>query len=180
MSTVTITAGHSNVDPGAVNKTTGDRESDIVRDMRNMVVSYLTKAGIPVKSDGDGLRNASLSEAVQLIKGSKIAVEFHCNASTNATARGTEALSKPKDKDVSQRLCAAVSSVLHTGLRGDAGWKPEDSGQHSRLAYVSNGGIILELFFVSNPVELDSWKAKKWLVAKAVSTVIEDYYNDLF
>ena len=173
MSVVTITAGHSNTDSGAVNTVTKDKESDIVRDMRNMVCHYLNRdTSIVVRSDGDGLRNASLSEAISMIHGSDLAIEFHCNASTNTTARGTEALSKPKDREISQRLCAAVSVALGTKLRGDLGWKPENSGQHSRLGFVSNGGIILELFFLSNLIELDAWKAKKWLVAKAVANVI--------
>ncbi len=57
-------------------------------------------------------------------------------------------------------------------VRGDNGWKPESSGQHSRLAYVSNGGIILELFFISNDAELETWNLKKWLIAKAVADVL--------
>jgi len=60
-------------------------------------------------------------------------------------------------------------------LRGDKGWKPENSGQHSRLAYVSNGGIILELFFISNDAELEIWKQKKWLIGKAVAEVLAEY-----
>lgn len=30
------------------------------------------------------------------------------------------------------------------------GFEPENSGQHSRLGYVREVGIILELFFISN------------------------------
>ena len=60
-------------------------------------------------------------------------------------------------------------------LRGDKGWKAENSGQHSRLAYVSNGGIILELFFISNDEELSIWKQKKWLVGKAVAEVLMEH-----
>jgi len=60
-------------------------------------------------------------------------------------------------------------------LRGDKGWKAENSGQHSRLAYVSNGGIILELFFISNDEELSTWKQKKWLVGKAVAEIITEH-----
>ncbi|MEG2634920.1 MAG: N-acetylmuramoyl-L-alanine amidase [Acinetobacter sp.] len=169
---VTITAGHSNTDSGAVNGS--DRESDIAQDMRNIVAYYLRAKGISIRTDGEGKGNAPLSQAVKLIAGSKIAVEFHCNAGPK-TAKGVEALAQPKDKLVSQKLCAAVSSVIGNPLRGDKGWKPENSGQHSRLAYVSNGGIILELFFISNDAELDIWKQKKWLVGKAVAEVLAEY-----
>lgn len=172
MNIVTITAGHSNTDSGAVNGS--DRESDIAQDMRNIVAHYLRAKGINIRTDGEGKGNAPLSEAVKLIKGSKIAVEFHCNAGPK-TAKGVEALAQQKDKLISQKLCQAVSSVMGNPLRGDKGWKPENSGQHSRLAYVSHGGIILELFFISNDAELEVWKQKKWLVGKAVSEVLAEH-----
>ena len=170
---VTITAGHSNTDSGAVNGS--DRESDIAQDMRNIVAYYLRAKGISIRTDGEGKGNAPLSQAVKLIAGSKIAVEFHCNAASSKSAKGVEALAQPKDKLISQKLCQAVSSVMGNPLRGDKGWKPENSGQHSRLAYVSGGGIILELFFISNDAELDIWKQKKWLVGKAVAEVLVEH-----
>ena len=170
---ITITAGHSNTDSGAVNGS--DRESDIAQDMRNIVAYYLRAKGINIRTDGEGKGNATLTQAVKLSKGSVVAVEFHCNASSSKTAHGIEALAQTKDKVISQRLCAAVSSVMGNVLRGDKGWKPENSGQHSRLAYVSNGGIILELFFISNDEELKIWKDKKWLVGKAVAEVLANY-----
>lgn len=174
MKIVTVTAGHSNKDPGAIN---GKRtEADIVTDMRNMVVSYLNKAGITTRTDGTNTTNLPLGTAIQLVKGADVAVEFHCNAGP-ASARGVEALSQPKDKALSQALCAAVNDVLGIPLRGEAGWKPENSGQHTRLGYVSAGGIILELFFISNNAELALWDAKKWLVAKAVAEVLIAHVN---
>lgn len=167
-----ISAGHSNTDPGAVNAITKDREADIVRDMRNMVSYYFTTNKISHVTDGFHDENWPLSRAIHQIEKSKFSVEFHCNASSSSTACGVEALSQAKDKALSQLLCAAVSETMNIPLRGDKGWKPENSGQHSRLAYVSNGGIILELFFISNLRELAIWKEKKWLVAKAIATVI--------
>ena len=116
---ITITAGHSNSDPGAVNGS--DRESEIAQDMRNIVAYYLRSKGVAIRTDGEGKGNLPLSEAVKLIKGSSIAVEFHCNAAASKAAKGVEALSQPKDKVISQKLCAAVSSVMGNPLRGDKG-----------------------------------------------------------
>ena len=62
-------------------------------------------------------------------------------------------------------------------LRGDRGWKPENSGQHHRLGYVSNGGIVLELFFISNNSELAIWEERKWLIGKAVASVLIEVAN---
>lgn len=173
MSVITVTAGHSNKDPGAVNGLF--READIAQEMRNMVAFYLRQKDIAVKTDGEGKGNLPLPAAIKLISGSKAAVEFHCNAFSKPSAGGCEALSQPKDRALSQRLCKAVSDVMGIPTRGtDGGWKNEGSGQHSRLGYVRNGGIILELFFISNPAELAVWQDKKWLVAKAVAEVLAE------
>ena len=173
MSVITVTAGHSNKDPGAVNGLF--READIAQEMRNMVALYLRQKDIAVNTDGEGKGNLPLPAAIKLISGSKAAVEFHCNAFPKPTAGGCEALSQPKDRALSQRLCKAVSDVMGIPTRGtDGGWKDEGSGQHSRLGYVRNGGIILELFFISNPAELAVWQDKKWLVAKAVAEVLAE------
>ena len=168
---ITITAGHSNTDPGAVNGLF--READIAQEMRNMVAHYLRGQGIDIRTDGEGKGNLPLREAIKLISGGKAAVEFHCNAFPRPTAGGCEALSQPKDRALSRRLCKAVSEVMGIPTRGsDGGWKNEGSGQHSRLGYVRHGGIILELFFITNPAELAVWQDKKWLVAKAVAEVL--------
>lgn len=171
MKTVAITAGHSNTDPGAVN---GKRtEAQIVLDMRKMVAYYLTLAGVTFETDGaDGI-NQPLDRAIIVAKRNDRAVEFHCNASASPSAKGVEVLANLKYKAFAQRIAKAVSDTLGIPLRGDGGYKPENSGQHSRLGFISKGdGLIVELFFISNPDELALWDAKKWLVAKNVAKVI--------
>ena len=174
MTVVTITAGHGAGDPGAVNGQI--TEAEIATDMRNIIKFYLDREGITVRTDGTGNTNQSLKEAIKLIKGSKLAVEIHCNSFYLPTARGVEALAQRKDKAISQKLCKAVSDVMGIPVRGsEGGFKSEGSGQHSRLGYVRNGGIILELFFLSNPQELATYQAKKWLIAREIAKVITDH-----
>ncbi|PIT10257.1 N-acetylmuramoyl-L-alanine amidase [Snodgrassella communis] len=172
MSIITITAGHSNTDPGAINAKSQITEASITCEMRNMVAHYLDKARVHYRTDGTGTTNQPLNNAIKLISGSKVAVEFHCNASSSASSRGVEALAQPKDRALCQRLCKAVADVTGSSLRGDKGYQPENAGQHTRLGYVRAGGIILELFFISNDAELAVWNAKKWLIAKAVAEVL--------
>mgnify|MGYP000927772347 FL=1 len=170
---ITITAGHSNTDPGAVNGS--DREADIAQDMRNIVASILrTDHGLEVKTDGEGKGNLPLREAVKLIKGSRLAVEFHTNAACNKTATGIEALSTPKNKAACQRLCRAVKQATGWKLRGEDGYKPDNAGQHSRLAYAQAGGIIFEPFFISNDADLAHWKQHKWPICRAIATAIAE------
>lgn len=176
MKQVTITAGHGGKDSGAVNGQI--TESFIATDFRNMVKFYLEKSGITVLSDGNSSENKPLTEAISLAKKSKLAIEFHCNASSNPSAKGVEALANSKDKQLCKDLCLAVAKELSTTTRGaDGGWKAEDSGQHHRLGFVQAGGIIMELFFISNPKELEIYLAKKWVIAKAVAVVILGYMN---
>lgn len=172
MKPIVITAGHSNKDPGATNGPI--TEAHIVTDFRNLVAYYLREARVNFAVDGGGNDNWPLNEAIKLAKFSSVAVEFHCNAFSNPAASGVETLSQDKDKGLGRKLCQTVADVLHIVNRGAKG---EGSGQHSRLGYVQAGGIILELFFISNPDDLRRYLDKKWLVAKAVAGVLIEASN---
>ncbi|MFK4001692.1 N-acetylmuramoyl-L-alanine amidase [Psychrobacter namhaensis] len=174
MTKVTITAGHSNTDPGAVNSNV--TEAEITTDMRNIVAYCLKDLGVEAVTDGNGSDNDTLRNAIKLIKQGDVAIEFHCNAFHDPRAAGVEALAQPKDKVLCRKLCEAVSDVMGIPTRGDdGGFKSEGSGQHSRLGYVRNGGIILELFFISNPTELATYQAKKWPLAREIADVIAEH-----
>ena len=173
----TITAGHSNTDPGAVNGKT--KEADLVVNFRNAVTRYLREAGLQVKTDGTGTKNDPLSAAVKLITGSSVAVEFHMNAATSKQTNGVETISLPKDKKLAQDLSKAVADALGSRLRGDNGWIDQSKSARGRLAFVSNGGLIVELGFISNEAELAAFNDKYWIAAKAVAKVLIDYEKAL-
>jgi N-acetylmuramoyl-L-alanine amidase len=162
-----LSAGHSNTDPGAV--AFGRREADIAVEFRNIVAFYLMRDGIPVELDGHGTTNLPLREAVKIAKRHPVAVEFHCNASASRSATGVESLQSDDDAPLGQRLCNAVADGL--GIR-NRGAKPENAGQHHRLAFVQAGGIIVELFFITNPADLAAYDARKWLAARNVAEVL--------
>ena len=167
MKTVFISAGHSSADPGAA--AFGRTESQIVTDFRNMVARYLAGAGVTFATDGTGSENMPLREAVKIAARHPVAVEFHLNAAANPKATGVETLSGPDDMALGSKICAAVARVLDIKNRGT---KPENAGQHHRLAFVQAGGIIVELFFLTNPADLLIYETKKWLVARAVAEVL--------
>lgn len=169
----TITAGHSNTDPGAVNGKI--KEADLVVNFRNAVTHYLRESGLQVKTDGTGTKNDPLSAAVKLIQGSSVAVEFHMNAAASKQANGIETIALPKDKKLAQDLSKAVADALGSRLRGDNGWIDQSRSARGRLAYVNAGGLIVELGFISNEDELARFNARYWLAAKAVAKVLIDY-----
>ena len=123
---VTVTAGHSNKDPGAVNGKF--KEAELVTQFRNAVAYYLREAGIQYKTDGVGTLNQDLNSAIKLIKGSSVAVEFHMNAAASKQANGVETIALPKDKKLAQALSKAVADAFGSRLRGDKGWIDQDAG----------------------------------------------------
>jgi len=166
MKSIFLSAGHSNTDPGAV--ANGRREADIAVEFRNLVQFYLLRAGVPHETDGHGTDNLPLREAVVRARRHPIGVEFHCNAATTQ-ATGVETLSADADFKLATDICRAISGAL--GIR-NRGAKPENAGQHHRLAFVQAGGIIVELFFLTNPSDLAAYDARKWLAARAVADVL--------
>jgi N-acetylmuramoyl-L-alanine amidase len=167
MKSIFLSAGHSGQDPGAV--AFRRKEADIAVEFRNLVSFYLLRASVPHELDGKDTENLPLREAVVKAKKHPIGVEFHCNAAAAVSATGVEALSAPEDKALSAKICKALADSL--GLK-NRGAKPENAGQHHRLAFVQAGGIIVELFFITNPADLAAYDAKKWLAAKAVADVL--------
>lgn len=163
-----LSAGHSNEDPGVVAQ--GRREADLAVEFRNLVSFYLMRYGIPHSLDGTGTVNYPLNTAARMAAQHDLAVEFHCNGAEDPTATGAEALAGPEDMLLAASLSRAMATTL--AIR-DRGAKPENSGHHSRLAFVSGGsGIILELFFLTNRSDLTAYYNRKWLAAKAVADVL--------
>ena len=170
---VTVTAGHSNKDPGAVNGKF--KEAELVSQFRNAVAYYLREAGIQYKTDGVGILNQDLNAAIKLIKGSSVAVEFHMNAATSKQANGIETIALPKDKKLAKDLSKALADAFGSRLRGDNGWIDQSQSARGKLGFISNGGLIVELGFISNEEELFQFNARYWSAAKAVAKVLIDY-----
>lgn len=170
---VTVTAGHSNVDPGAVSGKF--KEAELVTNFRNAVAYYLKSSGISIKTDGVGTTNNPLASAIKLIKGSSVAVEFHLNAAGSGQANGIETIALPKDKKLAQDLSKAVAAALGSRLRGNEGWIDQSQSARGKLGFINNGGLIVELGFISNEDEISRFNARYWLAAKAVADVLIDY-----
>lgn len=168
---ITVTAGHGAGDPGAV-EPGGVREADLMADLRNIVAHKLRNMGHEVRTDGTMLTNLPLAKALLLVPGSDVAVELHTNASTNPSAGGVESIALPRQKLMAQRISAAIGRVLDIPLRGEKGWIDQSKSARGRLGFVNAGGIIVEVFFLSNPAELAKYEARKWMVASAIAEAL--------
>ena len=164
MKSVFLSAGHSTTDPGAVGN--GLKEADVAVEIRNLVAVALGAKGIPYEVDSRGLGNLPLKDSIPKAKKYPIAIEFHCNASGNPAATGVETLSGPKDMKLGANISSVISGVLGIKNRGA---KPENAGQHHRLGFVQAGGIIVELFFISNPADVKAYQKNKLLLAAEIA-----------
>lgn len=175
---IVLTAGHGGSDVGAVNTTYQNKmhtESNIACDMRNITAHILKNDyGLTVKTDGIQQGNLPLKQAITLIRGASLAIDFHTNAAANKSATGIECLTVSKNKNTAQVLCQAVAQVTGWKLRGDKGYKLDNAGQHTRLAYAQAGGLVFEPFFISNDEDLALWYDKKWLICRAIADGVAD------
>lgn len=167
MKKFTVTAGHGASDPGAVAKT-GETESALMTELRDIVVSKLRALGHEVRADGEPGENQPLALAIKLIPGADVAIELHTNAVENPAARGVEVISLPAQAELARTIARRIGHTLEIPVRGAGGWIDQSQSARGRLGYVRAGGLVVEVFFISNPDELAKYQAKKWLVASAI------------
>lgn len=162
-----ISAGHSDKDPGAA--ANGFTEAQVVLDFRDRLADYLREK-IYFTKDGERGQNLPLTVAANEAVAHDLAVEFHCNAFTNPSATGVETLSDQEHYPLGNKLCLAISNALGIANRGAKG---EGSGQHNRLAFIKRGkGVIVELFFLTNQTDLNSYIANIDACVEAVGDVL--------
>jgi N-acetylmuramoyl-L-alanine amidase len=167
--TLFVSAGHSYSDSGAVGN--GHTEADIVLKLRDAICDEL-EGRVSYDRDGERGQNLPLRKAIQMASSHDVSIELHCNAFYNPAATGVETLSAHENMPLGAALCEAISDTLGIANRGA---KSEGSGQHSRLGFVSTGGgIIVELFFISNPSDVAAYYRSKGALAQAIARVLID------
>ncbi len=169
---VLISAGHSTVPPqdsGAVGN--GFTEAKEALRLRDKTAMFLRRHNAIVLEDGDDGISEPLRKALELAKKADVAVEFHFNAGP-PKATGIEVLSKPRHKKLAQQLAGAIHSATKLPLRGESGWKADNSGQHHRLAFCEAGGLIIEVAFISNAKDMDIYMANFTPIAANIADVL--------
>lgn len=166
----TITAGHGAGDPGAV--VPGFTERDLMTELRDILAMKLRALGHQVVTDGGAGQNLPLADAIRRIAGSDLALELHCNAAVNPAAKGVEVISLPAQAAKARRVAAAIAGVLESPLRGDHGWIDQSQSARGRLGFVNAGGMVVEVFFLSNPEELARYRERYWMVASAIAKAV--------
>ncbi|MFZ9310727.1 MAG: N-acetylmuramoyl-L-alanine amidase [Arenimonas sp.] len=156
---IILTAGHGGANPGAVSLDGKFIEGREAVRLRDSVAKRLRDAGAPVITDGNAGQNQPLADALKLIgRPGLLPLEIHFNAGPES-ATGVEVLALPGWAKASRAIARTVAETLGLPLRGDGGWKPDNAGQHHRLAWCRRGGLLLEVCFLSNPGDLLAYTA---------------------
>ena len=166
MKPYTVTAGHGGADPGAVYQ--GVAERDLMAELRDIVEHKLRAEGHTVRTDGGWRQNLPLPYAITLVPGSAAAIELHTNAFSNPAAAGVEVISLPKDRELARTIARRIAHTLEIPVRGAGGWIDQSQSARGRLGFVRAGGLVVEVFFLSNPEEFAKYQARKWMVGSAI------------
>ncbi len=171
---ILVSAGHTNVvglDRGAA--AGGFIEGVLTTELRDAVSAKLRELGHKnVVEDGFDGENQPLLKAINLARYSTIAVEFHWNSSTDRRATGVEVLCKPGKKALAQKIAKAIAISTGIMLRGESGWKADNSGPHHRLGFCEVGGLIVEVCFISNPDDMDRYRDHFESVVDSIARVL--------
>ena len=175
-SKVILTAGHRGRGTGAVGII--DEGQETIR-LRNLIGEILRNRDVEVYTDRDDANLSVVVENVNVVCGvDDICIDLHFNA-FNSQAQGSEILIPHNftdvEKDLAQDLLTAIVNTLKTKSRGV---KKESSGQHKRLAMLSNidcNSIIVEICFCDNAEDALKYQSKFNDLAYAMANVILEY-----
>ena len=71
-----------------------------------------------------------------------------------------------------------MAQAFELKLRGQDGWIDQSESARGKLLFVSKGGLIGELGFISSTKDLEAFESRYWVAAKAVAEVMIDYVKN--
>ena len=158
---IAIDAGHGkDGDPGAIGPY-GAKEADITQALAVQLGNYILALGQEAfLCDGSLYSSERAVQAKD--QGCDILISLHCNAGSTQ-ARGIEAWfahGNPDGQALAQKLLSvliAETGAVSRGVKDDADWRPASDpqwiGGMGVLRYFPGPAVLLELLFISNPVE---------------------------
>lgn len=173
---VCIDPGHGGKDPGAIGPS-GLKEKDV-----NLVIAQGVKKHL--ESNAEVMLTRMKDEYVNLVARAAMAnkasaalfVSIHCNAAANQTANGVEIIHH-RDSERGQKLARTLMNYLTpaTELK-NRGVKPDERGL-AVLRLTEMPAVIIEVGFISNPIEEKLMKDAQWLdrVAHSIANGVTEY-----
>ena len=186
---IVIDPGHAgrNVDPGAVNQSTGLQEADVALQVSKLVESRLLAAGHEVKltrTDWEQAETDDLSYRTSLANdwGADIFVSIHCNSAVSPNAAGYEVWTSPGDTegDALATCIYAQIAIEFPDRTGRADYSDGDPDKESRfyvLVHTDAPACLVEMAFISNDEEAALLSDVAWQTryARAIARGVTDY-----
>lgn len=180
-----ISAGHhskakNKPDPGYVNPQ-GVKEGDLNIEFRDLVTDFLDLMGYKYIKDHD---DETLREYLKRIKtgSGSVVLEYHFDAASSPTIGGCTAFvpenASKANKVFAKELCDITSQILNINNRGVKSERLTNAGS---LAIMRESGLVclLELAFLSNPVDMEKYHRHKKLLAPEHAKILAKY-EDMF
>ena len=186
---IMIDPGHAgrNVDPGAVNQSTGLQEADVALFVSKLVETQLLAAGHEVKltrTDWEQAETDDLNVRTSLSNdwGADLFVSIHCNSAVSPNAAGYEVWTSPGDTegDALATCIYAQIAIEFPDRTGRADYSDGDPDKESRfyvLVHTNAPACLLEMAFISNDEEAALLSDAAWQdrYARAIVRGITDY-----
>lgn len=181
MRNIFISAGHSNKrgrDVGAVSSL--GIEGELTVEFRDLLVKELKKLGInPIYDKNDSILVESLRFFKNKTSKDSIVIDIHWNSAT-PKATGTEVLIPNNYTNFEKKLAQDIVDLISTTLNiRSRGVKTEADSHHGRLGWMKLTGenILIEVCFLSNKNDMDSYQKNKEELAKRIAIVLFEYAN---
>lgn len=142
-------------------------EFDFNEDLAHMVARFIPESYVVYRETYRGLPDKINKEKPELI------ISFHCNA-FNKKVSGTETLyyyKSKKGKKLAKKLQKAIVNVLDLKDRGIKPKSAEDRGGYL-LKYTNAPCVIIEPFFIDNPIDLVIATELKKELSEAIAMAI--------
>ena len=179
MSKVFLIAGHNGSGTGANGVIDEGKETIILREL---IAKNLYDMGVVVIKD-DNL--TPLTKVVQWLRNQitkkDICIDIHFNASSNNSANGSEVFiptkNTPDEVELANMFRVTLSKVFK-----DRGVSLESKSYHGKIGMLSGFdccNVLLEVCFVSNKTDADTYNSKKIELAYELALDILEYSRKL-
>lgn len=183
---VFVNPGHCpGIDPGAINHELELQEAKICLEIGGLLCAQLKDLGFSVKMEQSdnihGENGYSYKDSVVAHANSwpaDIFISLHCNSFSSPSAHGTEAFYYPTSIE-SKRLAEYCRNLICATCGTDIRYPSMEKG---RKLWVCRDTImpstLVELAFISNPVDAIKLRDKQDSFASALATAINNYFNE--
>ena len=186
---IMIDPGHAgrNVDPGAVNPSSGLQEADVAFAVSRLIALALVQASNEVKltrTEWEQAETDDLEYRTSLANdwGADVFVSIHCNSAVSPNAAGYEVWTSPGDTEGDALATCIYAQIAiefpdRTGRADCSDGDPDKESRFYVLVHTDAPACLVEMAFISNDEEAALLSDAAWQdrYARAIARGVTDY-----